>query len=97
MLEKIHNNLQEGGFTEHYYFASAVAGGKGNKVTLVLPHKNWADMAEPKPNFMEVMSEQMGAEAAGEMIADFGSTYKTGHTQIIKWRKEMNPTQEDQE
>lgn len=90
-LKKVHEALQEGGWGGYYYFAHNNSGTRANTLSLVTPHKNWADMAEKEPNFFSVLTEALGEEEAGATMAAFSETYKAGNMTTLRWRKDLNP------
>lgn len=90
-LEKIHKALTEGGYGEYYGFASTASGGKGNEISIVLPHKGYADMAENDPSFFDVVSEAVGGpEAFQALMEDFGTTYHIGHSHLVRYLPEAS-------
>ena len=90
-LGKIHAALKAGQFAGHYSIVSVQSGGHGNEVVLVLPYKNFADMAPKQPSFMDVLSQAVGGmEAAGKLLSDFGATYKVGASYLIRYRPDLS-------
>ncbi len=65
---EIHAALQAGGWPMSYGISREI-GGSGAFV-LVFPHKSYADMADPKPGFMEVLAKGAGSAAAAKAMLD---------------------------
>lgn len=84
-LARIHEALQAGNFSEPYGFQSTVSGAKGSEVSLVLPMKGYAGMAEPDPSFEDIMISALGSpEAFGEFMADWGTSYHPGESFLVR-------------
>lgn len=91
-LKKIVDTLKARGFPHHWGFLSVESGGYGNHIQLVTANKGWGDMSEGTPTFYEIMSAELGGEEAFEaFMAEWGSTYKSGH----QWMVEMIPEASD--
>ena len=89
-LKKIDAALKEGGFPVYYTFSSAVSGGKGEQVNLVIPRKSFADMAPKEPSFDDIMNKAMGEEGAAAFLAEWSQTYYTGQNRLIKYRPKLS-------
>lgn len=90
-LEKIHKALTENGYGQYYGFQNTISGAKGNQITLVLPHKNYADMAEEEPSFYEIVSEALGGPEAFEAeMQEFGTTYHIGESFLVRFLPEAS-------
>jgi hypothetical protein len=84
-LKKIVDTLKAAGYPNHWGFFSVESGGHGNNVRLVGANKGWSDMAETDPSFFKVMSEALGGEDEfNAFMSDWGSTFKTGLSQVVK-------------
>ena len=84
-LKRIVNALKAGGFPHHFGFHSVDSGGYAGQVTLVLPNKGWAGMADAEPSFGEIMIKELGGEAEfNAFMADWGDTFKSGKTRMVK-------------
>ena len=84
-LKRIVDALKANGFPKHFGFTSLASGGHGNQVSLVMPSKGWAGMAEETPTFAEIMMKELGGEEEFDaFMADWGKTFKTGHTETVK-------------
>ena len=70
-LTQIVAALREGGFDRHYTW-SVKLDGRGPTYSLVLPLDGWGDLAPPERPFEQVLVEQLGAEATGELMAAIG-------------------------
>jgi len=89
-LKKIDAVLKAGNWPNYYAFTYPVSGGKGNQVSLVTPHKNYADMAPTDPKFIDVMNEAMGEEETAAFFADWSLTYHAGQNMLIKRRAALS-------
>jgi hypothetical protein len=89
-LKKIDAILKDSDFPGFYAFTSTVSGGSGNTLTIVSPRKNFADMAPKEPAFMDIMNKAMGEEEAGAFMSGWGSTYKPGQNQLLKYRPKLS-------
>jgi hypothetical protein len=60
-------------------------------MTLVIPHSSYASMAEPSPNFMEMMAKHMGGQdkAVTNMTA-IQSAIEGGDTTIYVHRPDLS-------
>lgn len=71
-------------------------GGK-NKLALVVPYSNYADMAPPEQNFYAFASEELGSEKkADAMFKNFSSGFASSDYTVWKYRKELS-SQSDEE
>lgn len=91
-LKKIVDTLKAGGLPGHWGFLSVESGGYGNHIQLVGANKGWGDMSESNPTFYEIMSAELGGEEALDaFMAEWGSTFKSGH----QWMVEVIPEASD--
>lgn len=89
-LKKIDKTLKGGDWSNYYGFINTVSGGHGNMVTLVVPHKNFADMAPPEPSFMEILTKAMGEEETASFMAEWSTTYKPGQNMLLRYRPKLS-------
>lgn len=89
-LKKVDAMLKAGGFPNFYAFSYTVSGGHGNTVTLVLPRKNFADMAPKEPSFIDVLNKAMGEEEAQAFLAEWAPSYKSGDNFLLHYRAELS-------
>jgi hypothetical protein len=83
-LKTIVDALKEGGYPGHWGFFSLESGGHGGQIRIVGANKGWSDLAEEDPSFLKIMSEKLGgAEEFQAFMADWGSTYKSGHNMML--------------
>jgi len=95
-LKKIVDTLKAGNFPGHWGVMSVTSGGYGNEMQLVMANRGWADMAEPDPSFFEVMSTALGGpEAFDAFMSDWGATFKSGPTRMVKYLPEASDYGED--
>jgi hypothetical protein len=85
-LKQIVDTLKAEGFSGHWGFFSVPTGGHGGQIELVSANKGWSDMSEPDPDFFSIMSESLGgAEAFDAFMSDWGSTFKSGPSRMVKY------------
>lgn len=89
-LKKIDGILKANGFPNYYSFDYTVIGGHGNMLTLVSPAKNFADMADKKPSFMEIMNKAMGEKEASTFMSEWAKTYKAGDNALAEYMAEQS-------
>lgn len=89
-LKKIDGILKEAEWPSYYAFVHNVSGGHGNQVTLVSPHKSFADMAPKEPSFIDAMNKAMGEEETRAFLAEFSQTYKTGDRILLRYRADLS-------
>lgn len=89
-VKAIHAALQGANWPEIYAFSWSVSGGSGNEVALVLPRRNWADMAEPDPGVFEVVAGALGEERAQELFSAFGDAVESSQSFIVRRNDEMS-------
>jgi len=84
-LKQIVDTLTAGNFPGYWGFHSVVSGGHGNHINLVTAHKGWSDMADKDPSFFDLMSKSLGGEEEFDaFMADWGSTFKEGRSQMVR-------------
>ena len=84
-LKKVTDALKAAKFGSYFAFNSVESGGRGGQITLVLPLKGWADMAEPDPSFSKIMTEALGGEAEfDKFITEWGATFKVGQSRMVR-------------
>jgi len=90
-LTRIVGTLRAGGFPHHFGFTRVASGGHGGEIQLISPVKGWAGMADEDPSFYDLMSKELGGEDEfNTFMADWGSSFKTGHNQMLKYMPEAS-------
>lgn len=90
-LKRIVDALKAGGFPGHWGFSYVASGGHGNQVNLLIPVKGWGGMSEQNPTFAEIMIKELGSEEAfSSFMADWGATFKSGHSEMIEFLPEAS-------
>jgi len=96
-LETIHEALTAGNFGQYYGFQSTISGGHGDEITLVLPMKGYGGFADNDPSFFDLVSDALGGpEAFAEFMTDWGSTFKTGHSELVRYLPEASSYGDDE-
>lgn len=68
----------------------SVTGGEDDMM-LVIPHRNYADMAGPSPSFMEMMAKHMGGQdQAGKRMTAIQSAIEAGDTTLFVHRPDLS-------
>lgn len=90
-LKQIVDTLKAANWPNYWGFFSVESGGYGNQVTFVGANKGWSDFTEVEPSFSDVMSEALGGpEEFDNFMSDWGSTFKSGHNQMVKFMPEAS-------
>lgn len=87
-----HATLTAAGWTNNYAWAMPVSGGTPGEVWIAGFHTNWADMAEPDPNFFQVMTKQLGEKKMKEWMDHFLGTFINASSETLRWRKDLGVT-----
>jgi hypothetical protein len=91
-VKTAHTTLMAGGWTSSYAWAMPVSGGMPGEVSIAGFHTNWADMAEPDPNFFQVMTKQLGEKKLKEWRDHFLDTFMNASTVTMRWRRDLGVT-----
>ncbi len=90
-LKKVDSILKEDGSWPTYYaFSRAVSGGNGNTITIIIPRKNFADMAPKKPTFYDIMGKAMGDDESQAFFAEWSKSYEAGQNRLLKRRNDLS-------
>ncbi len=72
------------------YAISDVIGGAGG-INIVEPMKSYADMADPDPSMMKILTESLGSKhAAKSAMHDFGSSIQSHNYTVYVYRKDLS-------
>lgn len=74
---------------EHRWAWSSLVNGHPS-VSIVFPYDDYADMTTPDPSFYDFLSEQVGAEKAGELFQRMNSATKGSYYQIYAHRPDLS-------
>lgn len=89
VLKKLHEAVTSQNWPYSYRVRNTV-GGSGN-MTIVIPMKNWADMADPSPSLMQVMTKAMGSKQAAQNLIDkFTSAIKERDYTVYEYRADLS-------
>lgn len=83
-----------GGWEGQWLWLSRIGGRPATAV--VSSYENYADMEPPEEGFFEFMVEELGAEEAGAMFADFGSGYSDSDYTVWKSHPGMSSDSDDE-
>ena len=88
-LDKVHKAAVAGKFPRSYAI-SYTTGGDGG-MTVVFPYKSYADMQEPDPPFMKVLSTHLGSEdAAKKTMQQLNASFEETKTTIYVVRPDLS-------
>jgi hypothetical protein len=89
VLEKVHEAVTAAQWP-YAYGIDYTMGGKGS-MTVVVPMRNMADMADPDPELMEVLADSMGSKAAAEdLMARFGAAIEDREFAVYMHRPDLS-------
>lgn len=87
-LGKIHKALQDAKWPYHYRLAWLVGG--EDTFRIVIPMKNYADMADPDPSVRSVLTKALGEDAAGATLKQFGSSFESEDYTVYAVRPDLS-------
>lgn len=94
-MQKVHEALVEVNWGEPYALEHVVSGGSGGQVTLALPYRDYADMAEPEKSFDAALAEGAGEREAGEIMEQISSAYDHVEEFLVMVDREHSIFQEE--
>jgi hypothetical protein len=88
-IEKIHKALQDAKWPYHYRLAWLIGG--ENTFRVVIPMKNYADMADPDPSLRSVLAKALGSDdAAGATLKQFGTSFENDDYTVYVVRPDLS-------
>lgn len=88
-LKKVHEAVTSQNWPYSYRVRYTV-GGSGS-MTIVIPMKNWAGMADPSPSLTEVMAKAMGSKTAAQKLIDtFSTAVKQRDYTVYEYRADLS-------
>ena len=88
-LDKIHKALTDEKWPYRYRIAWLTGG--PDTMRIVIPAKNYAEMADPDPSLFKVVAKALGSdEAAGTALKQFGSSFDDYDTTIYVIRPDLS-------
>ena len=88
-IDAIHQGLVAGGWERSYAISRSIGGAGG--LTIVSPYRTYAEMEDPKPSMMEVLTKGAGsAEAAQAALQKFGDGVESTNTTIYVYRADLS-------
>lgn len=82
--------INEGWASDENRWAWALSVNGHPSIALVVPFKNYADMAEPEPNFYQFLGEAIGEDETQALFEKFSSGTKGSHYEIYTYRPELS-------
>ncbi len=90
VLKRIHRTVKEAGWPETFGWITPVSGDRMPLYILVLPHKNWADMAEPEKPFWKMLEETAGRAEADSIREGLVSCVEKQVSALAKFRPDLS-------
>lgn len=89
VMKQVHAAVTEQKWPYSFSFEYRVGGSGG--MAIITPMKNYAGMAEPSPNLMEVMTKALGSKEAAEKLFDkFSTAVKKRHYTVYMYRPDLS-------
>jgi len=82
-MKTIVDILRGAQWPHHWAVINAITGPSLPAAVLVIPHKNWADMAEPDPNVFEAVAAKVGQAGAEQMFDAVSSSVRTSQSGVL--------------
>jgi len=90
LIKKIDDAIKKTNWPVHYSWYELVNGGEQPHFVLVIPHENWASMAEPEVSFPAMLEKAFGRLEAGAILEGFGKTIKSQSSEMLQYRPELS-------
>ena len=87
-IEKIHKALTDQKWPRSYRLAWTT-GGKGS-FRLIMPMKNWAEMADPNPTLYEALGKALGQDDAAATLKQFSTALEIADETIVVARPDLS-------
>ncbi len=87
------NKIQKAVIEEKWPYPYEISNGVGGRepLMIVIPMKTYADMADPNPSIMKVLSKSLGSDAAATAVMrQFGSSVEQARTTIYQYRPDLS-------
>jgi hypothetical protein len=81
VMKRVHDAATRQHWPYSFDFEYHVGGSGG--MSIIMPMKNWAGMAEPSPTLMQVMTKALGSKKAAEKLFTKWDTAIKAHTKTI--------------
>jgi hypothetical protein len=96
-IKKYHEVIVENDYPAYYAFDLTMNGGSGGEISLVLFHKNWADVEPPEERMMAFMARMMGEEEAMALGETFTSCFSGSESMMARYMPELSILHETEE
>lgn len=87
-IDKIHKALTDQKWPYPYRLGWSV-GGK-DSLRIVLPMKNYADMADPNPSLYQVLEKALGKDDAAATLKQFGTAFEFSDHTVVTMRPDLS-------
>jgi len=89
VMKQVHAAVTRQHWPHSFEFEYHVGGTRG--MSIIMPMKNWAGMAEPSPNLMQVMTRALGSKKAAEkLFHKWSMAVKTDTTTVYEYREDLS-------
>jgi hypothetical protein len=89
-MAKINDAINKTNWPSHYLFYALENGGEGPHIALVLPHNNWADMAEPDVSFTAMLEKGLGRHDAEAVLRTLNKSVRRQWTEMLVYRPDLS-------
>lgn len=89
-IKEIHEAIGTSGWPVHYAWEITLNGGRGNNLTLVLPHRNYQDMKAPEKPLPVMLTEVYGADKMQQLMKGITETIDYTESHLIRLRPDLS-------
>jgi len=89
-LGKVNDAIGKTNWPVHYTFYQLMNGGEGPHYVLVIPHGNWADMAEPEMSFNAMLEKAVGRHEAEALEHAFDHSVAREWSEMAVFRPDLS-------
>lgn len=91
-IKKIHEAIGKTSWPTNYLWYELLDGGEHPAYALILPMKNWADMAPPEVAFPAMLEKAFGREEADAIMKEIDRSIHTQRSEILRYRPDLSYT-----
>lgn len=90
VLERIHKTVTTAGWPESFGWITPISGNEMPLYILVIPHKNWSDMAEPENPFWKMMEKTAGRAEADSIREGLIDCVEKQTSALAEFRRDLS-------
>jgi hypothetical protein len=90
VIQKVNDAIAKTNWPGRATWFQLVNGGEGPHYVLVIPHDNWADMAEPTPSFDAMLEKAVGRHDADMLEHTFDKTVAREWSEMTMYRPDLS-------